>query len=383
MNNIKKLIQVSIVGIVFFSVIIYIGIFYMYENIKEDRAINKSSQKSARVIDTNYDMINEIKNILVVGIDDRGGDKITRADAIMIMSIDKNRDKLKFTSIMRDAYVKIPNHDYDKINHSYAFGGVELLRKTLENNYNIPIDNYVVIDFGGFKNIIDSIGGISIDVKEKEIKELNRCIYLEIDEDNELSTDEKKEVKEKIKLIESPGEQKLNGYQALAYSRIRKVGKGCYDRTQRQRYVVNTLIEELKDISLLKYPFIAKDFFQYIDADLKINDIVNVAYTVSKIPLDNMEQLYIPTDKLSYGTMYRNKGWVLLNDINKNSKVLNNFIVHNEKYCENEYERFNVKKSRYWPLKLKKKKTTDIIKQEDNSTFIDIRKEIEEIFEMN
>jgi len=357
----------------------------MYENIKEEISINKSSQKSARVIDTNYDMIDGIKNILVVGIDDRGGDKITRADSIMIISIDKNRGKLKCTSIMRDTYVKIPNYDYDKINHSYAFGGVELLRKTLEINYNIQIDNYVVIDFCGFKNIIDSIGGIPIVIKENEIKELNRCIYLEINEDNELSIKEKKELKEKIKLIESPGEQKLNGYQALAYSRIRKVGKGCYDRSQRQRYVVNTLIEELKDISLLKYPFIAKDVFQYIDADLKINDIVNVAYTISKIPLDNMEQLYIPTDKLSYGTIYRNKGWVILNDINKNSKVLNEFIVYNEKYCEDEYERFNVKKSKYWPLKLKKKKkTTDIIKQkEDNTTFINIKKEIEEIFEMN
>ena len=357
----------------------------MYENIKEERFINKSSQKSARVIDTNYDMIDGIKNILVVGIDDRGGDKITRADSIMIISVDKNRDKLKFTSIMRDTYVKIPNHDYDKINHSYAFGGVELLRETLETNYNIQIDNYVVIDFRGFKNIIDSIGGISIDVKENEIKELNRCIYLEISEDNELSINEKKEAKEKIKLIEFPGEQKLNGYQSLAYSRIRKVGKGCYDRTQRQRYVVNTLIEELKEISLLKYPFIARDLFQYINADLKINDTINVAYTISKIPLDNIEQLYIPTDKLSYGTMYRNKGWVILNDINENSKVLNEFIFYNEKYREDEYERFNIKKSRYWPLKLKKKKkTTDIIKQgEDNSTVIDIRKEIEEILEMN
>lgn len=254
----------SIVSVIFFSVIIYIGIFYMYENIKEERYVNKSSQKSARVIDTNYDMIDGIKNILAVGIDDRGGDKSTRADSIMILSIDKNRDKLKFVSIMRDTYVKIPNHDYDKINHSFAYGGVDLLRKTVETNYNIQIDNHVVIDFRGFKNIIDSIGGIPIDVKENEIKELNRCIYLEIDEDNELSKNEKKEAKEKIELIESPGEQKLNGYQALAYSRIRKVGKGCYGRTQRQRYVVNTLIQELKDISLLKYPFIAKDLFKYI-----------------------------------------------------------------------------------------------------------------------
>lgn len=197
MDNIKKLIQMSIVGIIFFSVIIYIGILCMYENIKEERYINKSSQKSARVIDTNYDVIDGIKNILVVGIDDRGGEKITRADSIMLISIDKNREKLKFTSIMRDAYVKIPNHDYDKINHSYAFGGVELLRKTLETNYNIQIDNYVVIDFSGFKNIIDTIGGIPIDIKENEIKELNRCIYLEINEDNELSINEKKKPKKK------------------------------------------------------------------------------------------------------------------------------------------------------------------------------------------
>ena len=118
-------------------------------------------------------MSNEIINIAFFGVDRRAVNEASRSDSIMILSIDEMHKKIKMSSIMRDTYVEIKNHGQTKINHAYAYGGPQLAIRTLNENFNLDIRDYVTVDFFNFEKIIDAIGGVTIDVKQDEISLIN------------------------------------------------------------------------------------------------------------------------------------------------------------------------------------------------------------------
>ena len=91
----------------------------------------------------------------------------------MILSIDEKNKKIKMSSIMRDTYVKIKGHGETKINHAYAYGGPQLAIRTLNENFDLDIRNYVTVDFFNLEKIIDAIGGVTIDVKQDEVSLIN------------------------------------------------------------------------------------------------------------------------------------------------------------------------------------------------------------------
>ena len=136
----------------------------------------------------------KITNIALFGIDAEDGG-VGRSDSIIIATLDFHNKKLKLTSIMRDSYVDIDGYGTDKINHSYAFGGAELAIKTLNQNFNLNIEDFVAVNFTTMPKIIDKIGGITVDITSEEVS------Y--------------------IQGIESAGTYNLTGDQALDYSRIR------------------------------------------------------------------------------------------------------------------------------------------------------------------
>ncbi|WP_035378512.1 LCP family protein [Fervidicella metallireducens] len=150
-----------------------------------------------------------IINILLVGVDARGNYEDARTDSIILLTINTNTKKIKLTSFMRDMYVPIPDHQDSRINTSFFLGGVELLLKTINQDFNLNIQNYISVDFHAFQDIVDKLGGIDVEVKDYEVKEINKYI---------------KEVNgNKSTLLSGPGMQHLNGQQALSYCRIRKV----------------------------------------------------------------------------------------------------------------------------------------------------------------
>nr|WP_281418728.1 LCP family protein [Clostridium frigoris] len=136
--------------------------------------------------------------------------KTSLSDSIMIVSIDSNNKKIKISSIMRDTYVKIKGHGQTKITHAYAYGGPQLAIRTINENFNLNIRDYITLDFFSFEKIIDAIGSVSIDIKQDEISPINDKIV-------EVSKIEKKSVPK----ITKPGLQNLNGLQAVAYTRVR------------------------------------------------------------------------------------------------------------------------------------------------------------------
>ena len=180
-----------------------------------------------------------VKNILLLGTDERVSGETSRSDAIIVLSINENRKKIVMTSILRDSYVEIPGYGTNRINHAYQMGGAALMIQTIENNFKIPIDSYAKVDFFSFMGIIDKLGGVPITVTQEELGYLNGYIA-------EINTLQGLPVNDGQ--LAQAGSYQLNGKQALAYSRIRYIGTD-FARTERQRTVLDGLFQQLKTAS--------------------------------------------------------------------------------------------------------------------------------------
>ncbi|ENZ03492.1 hypothetical protein HMPREF1092_00679 [Clostridium thermobutyricum] len=318
-TKLKKIL--IIVGIVIGIIITLVGGGYLY--IRNKIYSNDNIPKGSNV---DFKEVNGITNILLIGTDARSLDEPARSDSIMILTIDNNIKKIKLTSIMRDTFVDIPGHGENKINAALSIGGVPLLIDTINQNFSMNLDKYLMVNFWGFESIIDILGGIEVDIKDYEIDQLNKYIG------------EQHDSKEKSPKIVHPGVQLLDGQQALSYARIRKTGNGDYERTDRQRRVLSIIAEKFKDVSPLKYPSFMTEMLPHIKTNIEPFALLNYAYTASKFPSLDFEQLRLPLEDLSKSSpSYKSFGWVLLIDKEQNSKVLNDFIYKDIKPSSENY----------------------------------------------
>jgi polyisoprenyl-teichoic acid--peptidoglycan teichoic acid transferase len=280
----------------------------------EDFFINhdmKNDDVTENVEEVQYEEQIGITNILLIGTDARKLNENARSDSIIIVTIDDNNKKLKLTSILRDTYVTIPRHSQQKINAAFVLGGPQLLMDTIEKNFKLKLDKYIIINFWGFENMIDALGGIDIDIKDYEIDEINKYIG---------------EVREnKSQAISFTGIQHLDGQQTLAYARIRKVGNGSYERSLRQRRVLSILAQKLKEIKVVQYPLFLGKLLPCVQTNIEPISFLNYAYTVSKFKPLEIKQIQMPMTELSDGRIYRGT-WVFLMDKEQNTRVLNDFI---------------------------------------------------------
>lgn len=178
-------------------------------------------------------------NILLLGVDSRDMDNIegSGADAIMILSIKEETGEAKLVSIYRDTYLKMGGDDYySKITDSCRIGGPEMTMKSLNQALDLNISKFAVVNFKSVTDLVNAVGGITVDVQEEEIPQLNKYT---------IQTAENVGQKE-YKLVEKAGEQKLEGVQAVSYGRIRKGVGDDFKRTERMRIVLSKLLEEVK-----------------------------------------------------------------------------------------------------------------------------------------
>ncbi|MDU1584634.1 MAG: LCP family protein [Clostridium sp.] len=314
----KIIITISIILALLVGSVVF-GYFYVRSKIYSNSDISDITTEDS------FEEVPGITNILLIGTDARDLNERARSDSIIIATIDNNTKKLKLSSIMRDTFVDIPGYGEQKINAALALGGPELLIKTIKENFNFTLDKYVMVNFWGFEDIIDGIGGIEVDVKDYEIPEINKYIG------------EVRDVKSPS--LTTPGLQHLDGQQALAYARIRKVGNGSYERTERQRRVLDIVAEKMMDVSVVKYPGLLYDLLPSVKTNIEPLTLLNYAYTVSKFGELKFEQLQIPATELSQGGLYRNKGWVLLTDKEQNGKILNDFIYNDKPYSSEDIDK--------------------------------------------
>lgn len=259
--------------------------------------LNKVNIDKKQIVnDVKYDqeksLPSYIKNIALLGIDS-SDDNIGRSDCIMIVTIDTEHDKIKLSSIIRDSYVKIPNKNVnDKINHAYAFGGPELTLQTLNENFNLNITEFISANLSSFPKIVDDIGGISLNIRDDELVFINNYIQSLNTLNNTTSP-----------YITASGIQTVDGTQALAYSRIRYTDGGDFERSHRQRIIIEQIFHKMKDQSLDKNYEILNLLLPTVDTNLTSSEIFSICVDLSLMHRNNITEERFPKDEDSEGKL--------------------------------------------------------------------------------
>jgi len=254
-----------------------------------------------------------VTSVLLIGTDGRVSEDKGRSDTMILLSMNSHTKEITLTSFMRDCNVYIPNYGWDKLNSAYSYGGAELLMDTIENNFGVLIDDYISVDFISFSNIIDSVGGLVIEVSEEEAREINVILQSEVNElmgDDPLSD-----------LLEAGGKLRLNGKQALSYARIRNVGNSDFDRTERQRNVMSMLLKKLKSFNPAMLQKITQNVMPRVSTNVPTLDMYFLSL---KLPLTvgyNTKQIQIPYEGTFYDD-YTESGSVLQVDFDANYNVI-------------------------------------------------------------
>ena len=201
--------------------------------------------------------------VVLFGGDSREGklEAGTHADTMMIASIDERTKEVRVVSVYRDMLARQENGALKKANNGYFVGGPSTAIAMLEQNLDLEIHNYVTVDFSAVAEAVDYLGGIDVELSEVEAKELNKYLG----ETKRLTGKEAESV--------SPGQQHLNGVQAVTYSRIRQNVGGDYARTDRQREVVEKLLQKAKKSNAITLGKMAKELFPQISTDFSLKKI--------------------------------------------------------------------------------------------------------------
>lgn len=244
-----------------------------------------------------------IINIMLIGQDRRPGEGRSRSDVMILCTVNTDTRELTVTSFMRDMYVPIPGYQDNRINVCYKLGGMKLLDKCLETNFGIHVDGNFEVDFDGFIDLIDLVGGVEIELTKSEANHL-------ISHGHNARA----------------GKNLLKGEAALTYARNRSVGNGDFSRTERQRKVVSALFEKCKNMNLVQLQNLMTKALPMLTTDMSNADIVKLLMDVLPVLGNlkvNMQRL--PADgTFKYATI---RGMsVLLPDLAANREILKKYV---------------------------------------------------------
>ena len=237
----------------------------------------------------------KVTNILLIGSDSRKEDDSGRSDSMIIMSVNRGTKEITLTSVMRDSYVEIPDHGWGKLNSAYTFGGAELLLDTIQHNFGIKLDRYVFVSFFSFINIVDAVGGITLDISDEEAQGMTDPMaeqnkYL----GNKKGTDY---------LKKGGKSMHVNGNQALAYARLRYVGNADFERTERQRLVINKIVEKAKTLNPLELDNFLKLSCRELTTNMSGGEMYILFYKLLfSLTYDRGELRIPPEGAYSYGS---------------------------------------------------------------------------------
>ena len=292
-----------------------------------------SEEEMVQVSDlsVNTSLSPEWQYILLLGVDQRTPNESCRSDTMIICSINTQTSEVKLTSLMRDIAVDYTdlgsNNGTYRLNAANYFGGPELTMKTINELLGMNIEKYVMVNFTGFTQICEALGGIEIDITEEEMEQININSWNQYqiglnngwDESNLESTNEA--------LTEYGENTHLNGRQALAYARIRKIDSD-WERTNRQRKVLVAMMEKLEGTSAMELLQLGMTLQQYVETNMTLDEIVSTAERVLNSGLSGAETMVIPvTDTYTQETrngqsMFYDVDWVT------NTRELQNFIYY-------------------------------------------------------
>ena len=250
-------------------------------------------------------------NIMLIGQDRRPGEERARSDSMILVTINEEKNTIQLTSFMRDLYVQIPGYMDNRLNVAYRYGGTSLMNDTFKVNFGLEIDGNVMVDFDEFTDIIEILGGVTLDISSAEAKYMNNR-------------------KEATKTFKA-GSNYFNAEEALTFTRMRYAAGGDYGRTDRQRRVLMAIAESFRDADLVTIFNVIDQVLPHIVTNLTDAQIIEYA-TKGLTILGNggsMETLRIPQDDAHYNANIRGMA-VLVPNLEACREDLREFIYDNE-----------------------------------------------------
>lgn len=318
----RRIISITIISLIILLIIFLVSINSTLGRMKRTTINDDNLEISDKFKEgnNNYIPFEGIINIALFGID-KEEDNIQRSDAIMVGTLDTTTNKIKVTSFMRDTYVNIPEYGYDKLNHAYAYGGPELAISTLNKNFDLNITDYVTVNFEELQQIIDAIGGIDMSLDASEIKVLNE--YLDY-----LNDFYKKPIKNVY--VSKNGKVHLTGFEALAYTRNRSTNGGDFDRTARQRHVMEEMFNKISSSGVAKLTSMINKLLPLVETSLSNSEIVNLSTQVLTLGNYNIEQERFPRNGYCEDS-YINGIFYLCYNENITKEQVYEYIFHDNK----------------------------------------------------
>lgn len=253
-----------------------------------------------------------VMNILVVGVENYQANDVGRSDSMILVSIDTRHEKIKMTSIMRDLFVRVPGYGSMKINGAFSLGGSALSVQTIESNFGVDIDRWVEVDMDAFRHLIDKMGGVEITVTDAEADLINQ-----------------NSGEDSSKYLPGAGTYTLTGRQANYYARIRAIGDD-FERTQRQRNVMESVIEQFRDADLMTINDMIIAAVPEVKTNISKSELLKLAMNSLMYLKYPIEQARVPFDDAYENARSPSAGAVLVPDLYRNSEEMVAFIYEDD-----------------------------------------------------
>lgn len=321
-RSIFKIIVITLV-IILAILLIMIGVGYWYLNNKIGKInLEEIDKTEVGISQDTEERLSGYRNIALFGIDSRKDDYGlgNRSDCIIIASINQDTKDIKLMSVYRDTYMQIEENGknvLDKVTHAYSYGGAQNALKALNTNLDLNITEYITVNFDAVIAAINAIGGVNLNIDNSELKYINNYIK-DLERTSGVSSSE----------VTNTGLQKLDGVQALAYSRIRYTEGGDYKRAERMRTVIEEMVNKAKTLNVAQLNNLVDIILPRVSTNIKSTDMLKLIPTIASFNITE-----------SMGWPYNTKG-ITLNrwygvPVTLESNVLQ---LHQEFFGQSDYQ---------------------------------------------
>ncbi len=255
-------------------------------------------------------------SLLIIGVDTDNDQLAGRSDTMILASLDIRNASLKMISFMRDLYVTIPGKGHNKLNAAYAFGGPDLLQRTLEQNFSVEADGYLAVNFSAMVDLIDALGGVELTVEDDELRPLNGILeyynYL-------------RDRPEREGRLASAGTRLLTGLQAMSYARIRKIDSD-FERVLRQQRVMEAVFRKLMGMAPDRLADLLIRHMDRVRTDVTMARGISLAAEAFALSQVRVDALRIPV-KGAYASKMIRGTYYIVPDLKKNTAAIRDLLA--------------------------------------------------------